>query len=106
MVSKSPNIEILETAARDLRPLIHELVFLGGAATGLLLTDPAAPPIRITLDIDVIIEVGSLTAYHRFNEKLRKLGFFEDVSPDAPLCRWQKQNIILDVMPIFGSGCL
>jgi hypothetical protein len=88
MISKNPNIEILETAARDLRSLIHELVFLGGAATDLLLTDPAAPPIRVARDIDVIIEVASLTAYHRFNEKLRKSGFFEDISPDAPLCRW------------------
>ena len=49
---------MLETTARDLRSLIHETVFLGGAATGLLLTDPAAPPIRITRDIDVIIEVA------------------------------------------------
>lgn len=64
---------MLETAAQDLGPLIHEMVFLGGAATGLLLTDPAAPPIRVTRDIDVIIEVTSLTAYHRFNEELRKV---------------------------------
>jgi len=99
---------MLETAARDLGSLVHETVFLGGAATGLLLTDPAAPPIRVTRDIDVIIEVASLTAYHRFNEKLRKLGFSEDISPDAPICRWKKQNIILDVMPtdpsILGFG--
>ncbi len=99
MTLKNPNIEMLETTARDLGPLVHEMVFLGGAATGLLLTDSAAPPIRITRDIDVIIEVASLTEYHRFNEELRKLGFFEDTSPDAPICRWQKQNMILDVMP-------
>lgn len=67
MALKNPNIEMLETTARDLGPLIHETVFLGGAATGLLLTDPATPPIRITRDIDVIIEVVSLAAYHRFN---------------------------------------
>lgn len=72
MALNNPNIEMLETAARDLGALIHETVFLGGAATGLLLTDPAAPPIRVTRDIDVIIEVASLAAYHRFNEKLRK----------------------------------
>lgn len=108
MALKNPNIEMLETTARDLGALIHETVFLGGAATGLLLTDPATPPIRITRDIDVIIEVVSLAAYHRFNEKLRKLGFFEDTSLGAPICRWQKENIILDVMPtdpsILGFG--
>jgi hypothetical protein len=63
MALKNPNIEMLETTARDLGPLIHETVFLGGAATGLLLTDPATPPIRITRDIDVIIEVVSLAFY-------------------------------------------
>jgi len=108
MVLKNPNIEMLETAARDLKPLIQETVFLGGAATGLLLTDPAAPPIRVTRDIDLIIEAASLAAYHRFTEELRILGFVEDTSPDAPICRWQKENIILDVMPsdpnILGFG--
>ncbi len=90
MIPANPNIEMLETAARELGPLLPETVFLGGAATGLLLTDPAAPPLRITRDIDVIIEVSSLAAYHRFSEKLRNLGFAEDMSPAAPICRWQK----------------
>lgn len=99
---------MLEKSARELRLLIDEIVFLGGAATGLLLTDPAAPPLRVTRDIDVIIEVGSLAAYHRFNEKLRKMGFAEDMRPDAPICRWLKEDLTLDVMPtdpkILGFG--
>lgn len=108
MRSQNPNLKMLETIARELLPLNREIVFLGGAAAGLLLTDSAAPPIRVTRDIDVIIEVVSLPAYHQFNERLRELGFSEDLSPGAPLCRWQKQDIILDVMPtdpaILGFG--
>ena len=108
MRSQNPNLEMLEAVAQVLLPLNHEIVFLGGAATGLLLTDTAAPPIRITRDIDIIIEVVSLVAYHQFNKKLRNLGFSEDLSPDAPLCRWLKKDIVLDVMPtdpaILGFG--
>jgi hypothetical protein len=48
----NPNLEILETAVELLDELIDKLVFLGGCATGLLLTDMAAPPIRATQDVD------------------------------------------------------
>jgi len=77
-------------------------------STGLLLTDPAAAPIRATLDVDVITEVASLVDYHRLAEKLRKRGFVEDLSPEAPICRWKTEGVILDVMPtdpgIMGFG--
>lgn len=42
-----------------LGPLVEDFVFLGGCAVGLLLTDRAAPPVRATVDVDVITEVGS-----------------------------------------------
>jgi len=105
---KNPNLEILEKAVHRLDSLADEMVFLGACATGLLLTDPAAPPIRGTLDVDVIVESASLAEYHRLAKKLRKRGFREDLSPDAPICRWKTKEIILDVMPtsqqILGFG--
>ncbi|MHB2040075.1 MAG: hypothetical protein ACYCPX_12545 [Acidiferrobacteraceae bacterium] len=75
------------------------MVFLGGCATGLLLTDVAAPPIRVTHDVDVITEIASLADYHRLSGQLRKRGFKEDQSPDAPICRWVAADVVLDVMP-------
>ena len=75
---KNPNLEILEKTVHRLGSLADEMVFLGACATGLLLTDPAAPPIRGTLDVDVIVESTSLAKYHRFAEKLKKRGFVED----------------------------
>jgi len=36
------NLERLMTAAEALRPLLGELVFVGGSVTGLLITDEAA----------------------------------------------------------------
>ncbi len=50
----NPNIEILSAAVERLGAVADEMVFLGGCATGLLITDPAAPSIRITTDVDVI----------------------------------------------------
>lgn len=104
----NPNIEILEKALVLLGPLAGEVVFLGGCATGLLLTDPAAPPLRVTMDVDVIVEVGSLSGYHRFSDRLKERGFVEDIGPGAPICRWRADQIILDVIPtdpnILGFG--
>lgn len=42
----NPNLLMLDTAAEKLGSLLDAVVFLGGCATGLLITDPAAPPIR------------------------------------------------------------
>jgi hypothetical protein len=95
----NPNLLILEMAAEKLGPLVDVVVFLGGCATGLLITDPAAPPLRVTRDVDVIVEVASLSGYHRFSSKLRKRGFVEDSSPGAPICRWFSGGLVLDVMP-------
>ncbi|MBI5556397.1 MAG: hypothetical protein HY885_02020 [Deltaproteobacteria bacterium] len=95
----NPNIQILETAVQHLGVLIDRLVFLGGCATGLLLTDMAAPPIRHTQYVDVITEVATLADYYRLAEQLREHGFQEDSSENAPICRWKAGGILLDVMP-------
>ena len=89
---QNPNLEILESAVHRLDSLCEQMVFLGGCATGLLLTDPAAPSIRITRDVDVIVEVTSLAAYHRLTKDLREKGFIEDFGPEAPICRWKNEN--------------
>jgi hypothetical protein len=76
------------------------MVFVGGCATGLVLTDPAASPILATIDVDVLVEVATLVEYHWLSERLRQLGFVEDTSEDAPICRLKTSDVILDVMPI------
>ena len=104
----NPNLEILMVAADRLGPLAHEMVFVGGCATGLLVTDLAAAPVRPTKDVDVITEVATLADYHALAEKLRNRGFTEDQSINAPICRWVAEGVKLDVMPtdpvILGFG--
>ncbi|MBW9266686.1 MAG: hypothetical protein K1565_14260 [Candidatus Thiodiazotropha sp. (ex. Lucinisca nassula)] len=105
---QNPNQKILTQAVERLGALSDEMVFLGGCATGLLITDKAAPPLRVTKDVDTIVAAATLAAYQRFSEKLRKQGFREDFSDGAPLCRWLADDVILDVMPtdsrILGFG--
>lgn len=96
---RNPNLAILELVVERLGPLAEDLVFLGGCVTGLLLTDPGAPPIRATRDVDVIAEIASLGEYHELSARLRGLGFQEDQSVGAPICRWTISGAVLDVMP-------
>lgn len=96
---KARNIELLIIASERLEPLLDRLVFVGGATTGLLISDPAAPDIRPTKDVDVIVEVQHYEHYQRLEHDLRELGFRESQDEDAPLCRFEHHNLTLDVMP-------
>lgn len=105
---QNPNIELLLLAVNQLGDLVDEMAFIGGCATGLLITDAAAPPIRVTKDVDAIVQVTTKADYYKLSERLRQQGFVEDMSEDAPLCRWVTDNVTLDVMPteadILGFG--
>ena len=71
-----------------------------GCTTTLLITDKAAADVRPTYDVDAIAEITSYAAYADFSERLRKIGFNEDTSEGAPICRWRQKKTILDVMPL------
>lgn len=90
----------LHRAAELLGPLRERLVFVGGAIRGLLVTDPAAQGVRPTDDIDTIVEVGSLSAFHVLELELQRQGFKHDLRDDAPICRFAGGSVTLDVMPI------
>jgi predicted nucleotidyltransferase len=94
------NLELLIVAAKLLMPVLDDLVFVGGCATGLLVTDEAAAEVRPTFDVDAIAEITSYVEYTTFGERLHKLGFTEDASEGAPICRWQNGQIKLDLMPL------
>jgi len=55
--------------------------------------------VRVTMDVDVIVEAASRSDYYLLTERLRGAGFSEDMSEDAPLCRWAAGKVVLDVMP-------
>ena len=61
----NPNLEQLIAAAALLRPMLEDLVFVGGAVTSLLVTDEGAGRPRTTLDVDAIVENQLLSRIHR-----------------------------------------
>ena len=94
-----PNLPILTLIAKSLGSLCDSLVFVGGCATGLLLTTPRAQAIRATQDVDVVVHAVSTADYHAMEKAVESRGFKHDLSPEAPICRWVLQGVALDLMP-------
>jgi hypothetical protein len=95
-----PNRALFESVVRLLAPVLDELVFVGGCTTGLFITDPAAGGIRPTKDVDAIVDVTSYAKYAALSARLRALGLAEDTTTGAPLCRWRRDDLIVDVLPV------
>src|SRR3989304_1169164 len=66
-----PNTELLVRMAEALGDLRERLVFVGGCATALLITDPAAAPVRATQDGDAVVALGSQVEERRLGEGLQ-----------------------------------
>ena len=94
-----PNLPILTLIAQSLGELCESLVFVGGCATGLLLTTPRAQVIRATQDVDVVVHAVSTAGYHAMERAVEGRGFKHDLSPEAPICRWVLRGVALDLMP-------
>jgi hypothetical protein len=92
--------------AERLGNLREDVVFLGGMVRELLVTDPVVPGKRFTKDVDVIVQIASRVEHARFSEEIRRLGFTEDMSEDAPICRFvlkgafQGETLPVDFMPL------
>lgn len=95
-----PNRALFESVVRLLAPLLDDLVFVGGCTTGLFVTDPAAAGVRPTVDVDAIVDVATYAGYATLAERLHALGLGEDTSPGAPMCRWRRDGVVVDVMPV------
>lgn len=94
------SVERMMRVSTRLNSLPRRIAFVGGATTGLLVTDPAAAPARSTLDLDLIVEVRDLSDYATsLGPELRRIGAFEDDSEGAPLCRWILDGVVIDIMP-------
>lgn len=97
MSRNQTHLEYLMAVAKSLGPLLDQVVFVGGAIVGLLVTDPSAPDVRPTDDVDVIVEITSYGQYAELQEKLRALGFVHDMN--GPNCRFIVHGLKVDVMP-------
>lgn len=96
-IAKKQSFEVVARVAAALQELLDDVVFVGGSAAAFLITDEDIVTVRPTLDVDIIVEVMSLADYHRFERRLKKLGFVS--VPEGPVCRFSVNGIIVDVMP-------
>lgn len=98
-MANESNLELIANVAEALGDLRERFVFVGGCATGLLITDPAAAPVRATRDVDAIVAVVSLADYQGLSEQLRARGFSQTLEEGEPPYRWTLSGMKLDVMP-------
>ena len=91
----------LVEAAAALGDLVERVVFLGGATVPLWLTEAGGRAPRATYDVDVVVEVASISAYATFQRALRDRDFHEDIESGV-ICRWQHKHrdLILDAVPV------
>lgn len=96
----NPNLGLLMSMAQAMGPLCEQVVFVGGCATGLLVDDADLMDVRPTEDVDAIVEVASLAAYHRLAEQLMGRGFKQTMADNTPPFRWFWNRMQLDLVPL------
>lgn len=79
--------------------LLREVAFVGGCATGLLLTDEVTKEaVRYTDDVDLITNVIGYPQWVQFQDQIKKRGFKESMEDDVT-CRMRLGKLIVDFMP-------
>lgn len=100
MPTSDPNLPYLRQVALALDDLREQVVFVGGAMAGLLVTDPLAESVRATRDVDAVVNT-TRAQFHRIEVQVAERGFVRDVSSDV-ICRWvhEESGILFDLMPV------
>lgn len=91
------NILRIKAVANALDSLKEKVVFIGGATVSLYANRPVLE-IRPTDDVDIIIEILNYRERAQLEEKLRKIGFSNDMDLGI-VCRYKIHGIVVDIMP-------
>ena len=83
-----------------LRGVPFEFAFLGGSVLTLLITDKSVDAIRVTKDVDIVMNIRTRKEYHLADSELELRGFRHDTREDAPICRWILDDVTVDMLPI------
>lgn len=100
MRANDPNLPYLRHIAEALGDLREQVVFVGGAVAGLLVTDPLADSVRATRDVDAVVNANR-AMFHRIEAAVAQRGFARDVHSDV-ICRWihKDSGVLFDLMPV------
>lgn len=93
-----PNLPALRVIAEALGDLRDQVVFVGGAVTGLLVTDPLVSGIRATRDVDAVVQAGR-GEFQRIEARVAAAGFERDPESGV-ICRWvhRASGVLFDLM--------
>lgn len=91
---------MISTVARALdEDLRQRTVFVGGVTTGLFVTDEIAKEgIRLTDDVDIIVDIASRAKWMQFEQQLSEKGFKHSLD-DEHICRMRLGKLKVDFMP-------
>ena len=79
--------------------LLQQVAFVGGCATGLLITDKATQEaVRYTEDVDLITHVIGYAQWTAFQAQLKERGFTVNLQDDV-ICRMRLGELKVDFMP-------
>jgi predicted nucleotidyltransferase len=92
------NIVRLKSVANALGVLKDKVVFIGGATVCLYASRPLAVSIRPTDDVDVAIELISLSEFYKLQDHLLELGFKHDINSPI-ISRFLLEGLKVDFMP-------
>jgi predicted nucleotidyltransferase len=92
--------EMLKTVAVALGDELRaRLVFVGGCATALYITDPITlEGVRATDDVDLIVDLAGFAEWAELMDRLRQRGFSE-TPDDTVICRMKLGELKVDFMP-------
>ena len=96
------NIDRVQIIARALGEIKEQVVFVGGSIVELYADNPELSDIRPTIDVDCVtdLQICTYSDYSKLEQELRKLGFHDDTTENAPICRKIYRGIKVDFMPV------
>lgn len=97
-MSHKINITRIKAVSKALKKLQTPVVFVGGATVSLYTDIAFRETVRPTDDVDVLIEIVAYKDYAAIEERLRAIGFTNDIESKI-ICRYKYQGLIVDIMP-------
>lgn len=91
------NRAVTKKIANALGVLNEQVVYVGGAVVSLYIDDPSADDVRPTKDLDLTMEVASLSALESLREDLVARGFVQ-TAEESVVCRFRYEDVLVDVM--------
>jgi predicted nucleotidyltransferase len=95
--------QTIEKIAKALGELNKDVAFVGGSVVGIYANDLAADDVRPTKDIDITLQIASLSKLEILREELTNKGFKQQMDEDV-ICRFVYDDILVDVMATHAIG--